>query len=219
MKALLMVLCISGLLTQAALAQLRHGDPAIRVIGTDEVNVRTEPRTAPNTLIMKIKRGSLMKRLDKRGGWYQVLLPNGQEAWMSGRYAEEVVARDLLEVIKPVVNVRSSASTASRQVDTAKQGDMLSMLRELNGWFQVVLPNGTSRGWVRNDMVIRHPLSPPEKTQTTAEKADAVSTPEEMRARITISGMSFIILPMLPETSRRGENAAIDVNTAKMTGM
>lgn len=180
MKALLMVLCLSGLFAQVAFAQLRHGDPAIRVIGTDEVNVRTEPRTAPNTLIMKIKRGTLMKRLDKRGGWYQVLLPNGREAWMSGRYAEEVVARDLLEVIKPAVNVRSSASTASRQVDTAKKGDMLSLLRELNGWSQVVLPNN-KRGWVRNDMVIRHPLSPPEKDQPSATTENATPAPEEKK--------------------------------------
>jgi len=179
MKKLLMVLCLSGLFGQTAFAQLKHGDPAVRVIGTDEVNVRTEPSTAPNTLIMKIKRGTLMKRLDKRNGWYQMLLPDGREAWMSGRYAEEVVARDLLEVTKPVVNVRSSASTAARQVDTAKQGEMLSMLRELNGWFQVILPNGTSRGWVRNDMVIRHPLSPLEKTQTSVTTAD--SAPEEKK--------------------------------------
>lgn len=179
MKTLLMVLCVMCLCGQTVFAQLRHGDPAVRVMGTDEVNVRTEPTTAPNTLIMKIKRGTLMKRLDKRNGWYQVLLPNGREAWMSGRYAEEVVARDLLEVIKPVINVRSSASTAARQVDTAKQGEMLSMLRELNGWFQVIMPNGTSRGWVRNDMVMRHPLSPLEKTQTPAETTEAA--PEEKK--------------------------------------
>ncbi|MBT4140918.1 MAG: SH3 domain-containing protein [Candidatus Latescibacteria bacterium] len=161
MKFSWIVLCVVCLLPEMAFAQLKHGDSAIRVVGTNAVNVRSEPRTGPNTLITKIKRGTLMKRLSKKGTWYQVLLPDGREAWMSGRYAEEVVARDLLEVTKATVNVRSSPSTAARRVGKAKKGDMLSMLRERNGWFNVILSNG-SRGWVRNDMVIRHPLSPPD---------------------------------------------------------
>ncbi|MBT3604508.1 MAG: SH3 domain-containing protein, partial [Candidatus Latescibacteria bacterium] len=103
MKFSWIVLCVVCLLPEMAFAQLKHGDSAIRVVGTNAVNVRSEPRTGPNTLITKIKRGTLMKRLSKKGTWYQVLLPDGREAWMSGRYAEEVVARDLLEVTKATV--------------------------------------------------------------------------------------------------------------------
>lgn len=161
MKRIVMVFCMGCLFAGAAFAQLRHGDPAIRVVGTNEVNVRSEPRTGPNTLITKVKRGTLMKRLDKRGGWYQILLPDGRNAWMSARYAEEEVARDLVEVTKATVNVRSSPSVGSRKVDTAKRGNMLSLIRERNGWSYVLLSN-SKRGWVRNDMVVRHPLAPPE---------------------------------------------------------
>lgn len=165
MKRYLMVFLLSGMMVLPVWGQLRHGDPAIRVVNTDEVNVRSEPRVASNTFMTKVKRGTLMKRLDKQGGWYQVLLPDGRNAWMSGRYAEEVEARDLLEVIKATVNVRSSPTTASRRVDTVKQGDMLSLLRERNGWSYAVLPDG-KRGWLRNDMIRRLPLSPPEPEQS-----------------------------------------------------
>lgn len=168
MRYLWMVLCLVCLFPEITFAQLKHGDSAIRVVGTDAVNVRSAPRTGPNTLITKIKRGTLMKRLEKKGGWYQVLLPDGREAWMSGRYAEEVIARDLMEVSKATVNVRSSPSTGARRVDQAKMGDMLSLVRERNGWFNVILSNG-KRGWVRNDMVVRHPLSPPEIKEEVAE--------------------------------------------------
>jgi SH3-like domain-containing protein/tetratricopeptide (TPR) repeat protein len=181
MKLILTVLYFGYLFTGSALAQLRHGDPAVRVVNTDAVNMRSEPRVAPNTLIIKIKGGTLMKRLGKRNGWYQVLLPDGREGWLSGRYVEEVEARDLLEVSKATVNVRSSPSTASRKVSMAKRGDMLPLVRERNGWSQAILSNG-NRGWVRNDMVIRHPLSPPdvpkEIPQTVTEKESEPPKPE-----------------------------------------
>ncbi|MDA0710084.1 MAG: SH3 domain-containing protein [bacterium] len=179
MKSSLTVLFLVFAFIGSTGAQLRHGDPAIRVVGANDVNMRSEPNTGPGTLIDKIKAGTLMKRLDKRGGWYQVLLPDGREAWMSGRYAEEVEARDLLEITKPTVNVRSNASTASRQVGTVNEGDMLSLVRERNGWFQAILPDG-KRGWIRNDMVHRHPLSPP---NSPVEEATAPATEAEPETR------------------------------------
>lgn len=177
MKSFGLVLLFFCLMTQAVFAQLRHGDPAIRVVNTDEVNVRTQPRTGPNTFVTKVKRGTMLKRLGERAGWYQILLPDGREAWIFGRYAEEVEARDLLEVTKATVNVRSSPTTASRRVDTVKQGDMLSLERERNGWFYAILADG-KRGWVREDMVRRHPLSPPEVPTQTAPPAEEEKAPE-----------------------------------------
>lgn len=141
--------------------QLSHGDPAIRVVGSDQVNVRSEPRVGEETFVAQVARGTLLKRLEKRGDWYQVQLSDGRSVWIFARYAEEVIARDLLEVLPREVNVRGNASTAGRVVATAKQGDMLPMVRERNGWYFVGMPDG-KQGWVREDMVARRPLSVPE---------------------------------------------------------
>jgi tetratricopeptide (TPR) repeat protein len=148
------------LLAGSAPAQLKHGDQAVRVVGTDAVNVRSEPTVSTTTFLMKMPRGTLMKRLDKRRGWYQVQLPDGRKAWMSERYGEEIIARDLLEVSKAAVNVRGSSTIAGRKIATAKRGDMLELLQERSDWYRVILPDG-KRGWVRNDMVVRRPLTPP----------------------------------------------------------
>ena len=148
------------MLMTPVLAQLKHGDAAIRVVGYDFVNMRSEPRVSDETLMTKMPRGTVMKKLEKRGEWYQVLLSDGRKAWMSGRYAEEIIARDLLEVAKAAVNVRGQANAAARRIATVKRGEMLQMLRERSGWYQIRLASG-KQGWVRKDMVVKRPLSLP----------------------------------------------------------
>ena len=159
------------LLAGIAPAQLKHGDQAVRVVGTDAVNVRSEPTVSTETFLTRVPRGTLMKRLDKRRGWYQVQLPDGQKAWMSERYGEETVAHDLLEVSKKTINIRGSATTAGRKIATANYGEMLELWEERSDWYRVILPDG-KRGWVRNDMVVRRPLTPPvveEKSEKPVE--------------------------------------------------
>lgn len=149
------------LLAGGAGAQLRHGDPVVTVVNTPAVNVRSEPRVSPETFLMKVPRGAQMKRIGKREGWYHVVLPDGREAWVSGRYAEEDVARDLLEVRPGKANVRRGPSTGAPKAGTVSRGDMLAMIEKQGDWYQAILPDG-GRGWIREDMVIHRPLSPPE---------------------------------------------------------
>jgi len=146
----------------AAEAQLRHGDRAVTVVNTPEVNVRSEPRVGTGTLMAKIRRGTQMKLLSKRGVWYQVLLPDGREAFVHANYAEEGIARDLLEVRASSGRVRErpTAARGSDVIQAVKRGDMLSLVREQNGWYLSILPSG-KRGWIRGDLVIRRPVGPP----------------------------------------------------------
>ena len=48
-------------------------------------------------------------------------------------------------------------------------------------------------------------------------KSDSIS--EKNRVGITMRGMNFMILPVLPSTKISGANAAIEVATAKVTGL
>ncbi len=148
------------LLSGSAYAQLKHGDSVVTVVNTPEVNIRTEPRVASGTFLMKVPLGTQMKRLGARNGWYHVVAPDGREAWINVRYAEEGVARDLLEVRPSQVNVREQPTTGSGKIETVKRGDMLHLDRERDGWYLAILPDGR-RGWIREDMVVHRPLSPP----------------------------------------------------------
>ena len=150
---------------------LRHGDPAVRVVGTDVVNIRSVPKTGQNTLLTRLPRGTLLKRVRKQGDWYEVLLPDGRQAWIYGRYAQEETARDLLEVRGRGVRVRQSPTTGSVILARVKQGEMMSLVEERNTWYRVVLPDDR-RGWVHRDLVIRRPLvsAEPEPVAPAAQR-------------------------------------------------
>ena len=168
------------LLAGSARAQLRHGDPLVTVVNTDSVNVRSFPmykKDGKNTLIMRISRGTQMKRLEKRGDWYHVILPNGREAWVHGRYTEEGTARDLLEVRVSQGRVRRSSTTASAEVATVKRGDLLPLARKRNGWYLAILPGGR-QGWIREDLVIQRPIGPPAEQPVSPPASTPPSSPE-----------------------------------------
>ena len=110
-------------------AQLKHLDPAVRVINESGVNARSEPRTGANTLMKRVVLGTLMKRIGKRGVWYHVILPGGEKAWVHGNYVKEEAARDLLEVKGRGVRVRKNASTGASIAAQLSRGQMLFLIR------------------------------------------------------------------------------------------
>lgn len=168
-----------------ATAELRHGDQAVVVTDTPRgtVNVRTIPveRTGGTwgmgAQIGRASEGDLFKFLEKRtfgnqGVWVRVEREDGSEAWISGRYLTQTIARDRLVVLPTAVNVRSRASTSSRKIGQLKQGDVLGRVRKQDNWYLAVLPDGNTRGWVREDMVRLEPLSPV-PAETPPEPAEA----------------------------------------------
>ncbi len=151
-------------LSSACWGQLKHGDRIVTVVKTDAVNVRSSPDLFPDdplrNLLGRIPRGTQMKQIGKQGPWYRVVLPDGRDAWVYHQYAEEGIARDLLEVRIARARVRRSPSTgsASRVIATVETGDLLSLVRKQGKWFLAVLPDGRRRGWIRQDMVLRRPV-------------------------------------------------------------
>lgn len=161
-------------------AQLSHGDRVVTVVNTPEVNVRSRPDVNPESLMGKILRGTQMKLIKKQGAWYQVLLPDGREAFVHSKYAEEGVARDLLEVSTKTANVRRNPSTAADKMASVKRGDMLSLVRERNNWYFAILPDGR-RGWIYKDLVILRPVRPPSAPSPPPRaRPDAAPEPAEV---------------------------------------
>ena len=54
---------------------------------------------------------------------------------------------DRVEVIRPTANIRESATTESRIVSTARQGDKLTVVERQGTWYQVKTKDGKT-GWV-----------------------------------------------------------------------
>ncbi len=181
------------LLLGSAWAQLRQGDPIVRVVGTDRVRVRTAPmfqKDGKDTFIRWMARGTRMKRIGKRGNWYQVVLPDGRMAWISSRYVEEGTARDLLEVRPSRANVRKSATETSDKIGTVARGDMLRLDRKRNNWYLTILPDGR-RGWIREDLVIHRPVDPPAARSGPVEEKPAPQEKPEPRVDFYRQGLDY----------------------------
>jgi tetratricopeptide (TPR) repeat protein len=160
-------------------AQLRHGDEVVTVQGAKQVRARSAPafrRDGEDTFIRWLPRGTQLKRVERQGEWWKVLLPGGGEAYVSAKYAREDVARDKLVVIPTRANVRRNPSTSSEKVGTVSRNDELALVRERNNWFLALLPGGERRGWIRSDMVDRKPVDP--TTARAAPEPEAASTTE-----------------------------------------
>ncbi len=171
-------------LSSASWGQLKHGDQIVTVVKTAAVNVRSSPEILRDNsfknLMGRIPRGTQMKWIGKRGAWYQVILPDGRTAWVHSRYTEEGIARDLLEVTVAQARVRQkpAAESASRVIARVKKGDMLRLERARGDWFLATLPDGSLRGWVRQDMVVRRPVDPSAESPPPEEAAPRSPEPE-----------------------------------------
>jgi tetratricopeptide (TPR) repeat protein len=166
--------------------QLRHGDDVVVVEGASRVRVRSAPafeQDGANTFIRWVTRGTPLKRISREGDWWQVLLPEGGEAYISARYARADVVRDTLIVIPTRVNVRLNPSTSADKIGTVSRNDALAMVRERNNWYLAILPDGDRRGWIRSDMVNRKPVGPAgdaaRKPDAEPDAAAASATPQQ----------------------------------------
>ena len=176
--------CTLLILSSASWGQLKHKDQVVTVVNTPAVNVRSSPEIPQDNrfsnLMGRIPRGTQMKWIGKRGVWYQVILPDGRNAWLHGRYAEAGIARDLLEVTVTQARIRQNPGTggASRVIARVKKGDMLPFVRKRGDWYLAILPDGNRRGWIRQDMIERRPVDPSEEPPASEEAAPHSPEPE-----------------------------------------
>src|SRR5690606_34599577 len=135
-------------------------------ITASALRVRSGPGTNYSTLTT-YKRNTTVNILGKGQGsgglWYKISYQGGKEAWVSAQYvkasgtipnvdgpsSKKTDAKDesnlpVGTVTGSVVNIRSVPSTSNNKpIATVNKGQQLKIVGEKNGWFQVILPNGT----------------------------------------------------------------------------
>ena len=179
----LALLLISGSADVGAV--LLHNEQAVIVSGTPggRVRAREMPREVGDGqyrmggFIEWVSEGTLMKFHEKREFkigegeiWVRLDLPGGKEAWISGRYLDQTIARDRLVVSSNRINVRNEPSAKSEKIATLKKGDALGRVRKQDNWYLGVLPDGNKRGWVHKDLVKLEALAPEEKAAKAPEQ-------------------------------------------------
>ncbi|MFM9413317.1 N-acetylmuramoyl-L-alanine amidase [Peptococcus simiae] len=149
--------------------------------------------------------------VDKVGEFYQIVLPDGQKAWISEILVQfeaygkpqpsspstpstptppnptqstSAASSAYLEVTGSVVNIRSGSSTDYPVIDTVKQGDVLTRLSSASGWHQVQLANG-KKGWITGAYV-KGTTSRPQTPAAAPSSAPAQSTGQNQKDPITV---------------------------------
>ena len=139
---------------------LKHGDQIVEIIGADQVNIREWLGTEWE-ILAKVPRGDRLKKLGDERGWYNILLPDGREGWVHGRYArpdqyiEVSTPKEVLVVTAEAINLRQNPATGAPEVTRAKMGDELGFLSERNNWYFIQTSEGR-KAWVhKNDVAFR----------------------------------------------------------------
>ncbi|MGA1844449.1 MAG: SH3 domain-containing protein [bacterium] len=85
------------------------------------------------------------------------------------------------------VNIRSGPSTRHSIVRTARMGDELELLKSLNGWARVILPDGET-GWVHERLISSTRQSPSSETvYVTADKVNVRKGPGTNYSIVTMA--------------------------------
>jgi tetratricopeptide (TPR) repeat protein len=189
LKYWLVIVC--GIATANVEGALRHGEQAVTVTDTPRgtVNIRTIPvqrsggEWGMGVRLGNARDGQLFKFLEKRdfgnqGVWVRIEQEDGSDAWVSGRYLTQTIARDRLIVRPNSVNVRNRASRNSDKIGTVRKGDVLGRVRKQDNWYLAELSDG-KRGWVRDDMVKLEALAPAEKPKVEAKPPEPPPEPEK----------------------------------------
>ncbi|MCH7548617.1 MAG: SH3 domain-containing protein [Candidatus Krumholzibacteriota bacterium] len=80
-----------------------------------------------------------------------VMMSGAAAAPLSG-WSMSMFSTNRVEVVRPVVNVRESATTDSRIVATANNGDKLTVIEKRGAWYNVKTSDGQT-GWVHSSLV------------------------------------------------------------------
>ncbi|MBM7691591.1 D-alanyl-D-alanine carboxypeptidase [Peribacillus deserti] len=100
---------------------------------TANVNIRTGPSTAYESLGTVAKGSQLNVTGNAANGWYQVS-HNGQRGYVSGTYVQ---VKGFINTATSDLNVRTGPSTAYSILGTVQKGEELTVTGKANGWFKI----------------------------------------------------------------------------------
>ena len=151
-------------------------------INDDGVNIRSGASTSSD-VIGTAGKGTELVLHGRDGDWYQVTFNGSNEAYVSADYLDVTRAEGTVEGSD--VNVRTGSNTKSDIIKTVNDGDVITVIGKLDGWYQLAYNNGNayiSQDYLEGDMltylpvvsateeVVEEQQPNEEKTQTTTKK-------------------------------------------------
>lgn len=125
----------------------------------DNVNVREGPSTEYD-VISQVNKDERYPLIDENDDWVQIDL-SGQKGWVSKDFIEEQTKEsgsdnDIVFTIENKVHLRKEATSDSDILTFAEPGDVLTLIEEIDDWYEVEL--GDETGYVYKQSIENPPL-------------------------------------------------------------
>lgn len=161
-------------------------------INDEGVNIRSAANLGADVLGTADK-GTELVLHGRDGDWYQVTFNGNQNAYVSADYFD--VTRAEGKVQGTNINVRTGSNTKSDVIKTVTDGDVITVIGKLDGWYQLAYNNGNayiSKDYLDGDMLTYLPSvsataepkeekkeETKEKEQTKQEEKEEIKKEEE----------------------------------------
>jgi len=116
------------------------------VITTDKAALRKGPGENYKKFVILIK-GKTFTLISERGNWYNILLPDGNNGWVSKGDAQKQSLKNLTTVIDAAVY--EQPDDKSRKIVNVNKGTELIQLEKTQSWYLVQVTEGI-KGWIHD---------------------------------------------------------------------
>jgi uncharacterized protein YgiM (DUF1202 family) len=171
-------------------------------IRADRVNVMATP-SQDGEILAWLKRGETVETLGPAGnGWVQIVLPPKVAVWAYGPLIDSASRR----VRSKELNLRTGPGKNYVEIGKLRQGDIVTVIRESDGWLQIEPPAGMS-GFIAASLVrITETATETTVTATPKEvpppKTTQVAVPAEQIRAVSKNSQSTVVgTPALSTTS------------------
>ncbi len=152
-------------------------------INDDGVNIRSAANIG-SEILGTADRGTELVLHGRDGDWYQVTFNGNPSAYVSANYFDVTKAEGKVQGTN--INVRTGSNTKSDVIKTVTDGDVITVIGKLDGWYQLAYNNGNayiSKDYLNGDMLTYLPsvsaTEEPKQEETTDKEDSKEETAKE----------------------------------------
>lgn len=165
-----MLLCViltdvsAGMRTEGA---AQAASSTIYVVFPNKLNIRSDP-SVDSYILARLKRGTLVKKLHSKNGWWYVQLKNGNEGYVDPKFLTEygtdssdssyTTASGKLYYINSIskVKVRSGPSASTKVKGKIRGGTVVRLLGMSGAYGYIEVYNNGNRGYVPLGLLLKY---------------------------------------------------------------
>lgn len=152
-------------------------------INDDGVNIRSAANIG-SEILGTADRGTELVLHGRDGDWYQVTFNGNPSAYVSANYFDVTKAEGKVQGTN--INVRTGSNTKSDVIKTVTDGDVITVIGKLDGWYQLAYNNGNayiSKDYLNGDMLTYLPSVSATEEPKQEETTDKEDSKEEETAK------------------------------------